>query len=92
MIILTITDSISSTISLFATQITRSFILSNLQSRQYNVDLQFMSPNEREGGGVKQWKGADIDHRQKGDTGTRVSRSGRGILPSVIETLFTQFY
>lgn len=59
--------------TLFATQITRSIILSNLQSREYNVDLQFMSPNERSRGGAEQWKGADIDHRQKGDTGTRVS-------------------
>ncbi|KAF3430335.1 hypothetical protein E2986_04202 [Frieseomelitta varia] len=46
-------------------------------SRQYNVDLQFMSLNECAGGRVKQWKRADIDHRQKSNTGTRVSRGGR---------------
>lgn len=37
-----------------------------------------MPPNERDRGGTEQWKGADIDHSQTSDTGSRVSRSERG--------------
>lgn len=57
-------------------QSTQHILLPGVQSRHHDLALQSLPIDERARGEAGQRQGTIVDHRQEGDTGTRVSRGG----------------